>query len=96
MSTLSAFDDEELDPEWLDVVSDTAELESEVPATVEHADDLLRLAIPDLEASEAQLDEAIAQELAALQNAAAVDRERHLDNIEDAELEEWVLEDDDG
>ena len=96
VSTLSAFDDEELDPEWLDVVSDTAELESEVPATVEHADDLLRLAILDLEASEAQLDEAIAQELAALQNAAAVDRERHLDDIEDAELEEWELEDDDG
>ena len=94
--TISMFDDEEPDPEWLDVVSDTAELESEVPAVVEHADGLLRLAIPDSEASEAQLEEAIAQELATMQNAATVDRDRHVDDIEDVEPEEWELEDDDG
>ena len=87
--TTSMFDDEEPDQEWHDVVSDTAELESEVPATVEHADDLLRVAIPDSDASEDQLEEAIARELAALQNTIVED-------IENAEPEEWELEDDDG
>lgn len=94
--SLSTFDDEEPDPQWQDVIPDTAELDAEVPAAVEHAEDLIRLAVLDPEASEDHLDEAIAEELAALQNATVGSKDAELEDTEDAEPEEWELEDDDG
>ena len=92
----STFDDEEPDPQWQDVIPDTAELDAEVPAAVEHAEDLIRLAVLDPEASEDHLDEAIAEELAALQNATVGSKDAELEDTKDAEPEEWELEDDDG
>ena len=94
--SLSTFDDEEPDPELLDVIPDFAELDAEVPAPVERAEDLIRLAVLDPEASEDHLDEAIAEELAALHNATAGGKDAELEDTEDVEPEEWELEDDDG
>ena len=94
--SLSTFDDKEPDPQWLDVIPDTAELDAEVSAAVEHAEDLIRLAVLDPEASEDHLDEAIAEELAAFRNATAGGKDTDLEETEDAEPEEWELEDNDG
>ena len=51
--SLSTFDGEDPDPQWLDVIPDTAELDAEIPAAVEHAEDLIRLAVQDIASAEA-------------------------------------------